>query len=135
MADERNKPGLTPEEVKSLAPAQKAARGAYGALIGRVSVLLFPKGPSPEARPGSGLLLATGQGTPFLLTARHLLEETKSLSALAVPDRCRRAEGARAEGGAHVSKQTESVRSRWPARRSFSQLAEADSPGRRDSSR
>jgi hypothetical protein len=82
MADERNKPGLTPDEVKSRAPAQKAARGAYSALIGRVSVLVFPEGPRGSS--GTGLLLATGQGTPFLLTARHLLEGGELLSTLAV---------------------------------------------------
>jgi hypothetical protein len=59
---------------------QRAARDAYTALIGRVSVLVLAGGARPlaELEPSSGVLLATPGGIPYLLTAAHVVQSDRS---------------------------------------------------------
>ena len=74
--------GLARADIES--ESQRSARDAYMALIGRVLVFLLPKGPSPDARPGSAIILSTSKGVPFLLSARHMFEDRGDCSAMSI---------------------------------------------------
>jgi hypothetical protein len=75
---------LTPLEVESLSDHQKSARQAYSALIARVSVFVLAEGPRPDAETGSGLLLSTRKGVPFLLSARHVFEHVRDPAGMTI---------------------------------------------------
>jgi len=71
---ERRRP-LTPEEAATLSDGQTWAREAYSTFIHQSTALLLPRGEQSLDEAGTGLLLLTANGTPFVLTARHLVEE------------------------------------------------------------
>lgn len=66
------------EEVReSFSDRQRHGREACAALIGRCTVFVVPGEPKShqEFQPGTGVLLATPRGTPYLLTAAHVVED------------------------------------------------------------
>jgi hypothetical protein len=73
---------LTEIERESLRAPQQMARQAYTALISRVSVVVLPNRSACSV--GSGVLLSTHSGTPFVLTARHLFEAVEGCGSLAI---------------------------------------------------
>jgi hypothetical protein len=84
MPSDPSKPRtLTDAERATFSDTQRSAREAYTSLISRVSVMVFPRG-LEDGTAGSGLLLITPSGTPFLLTARHLFEHMEDAPELAL---------------------------------------------------
>jgi hypothetical protein len=75
---------LTVEEAATLSDGQAWAREAYTSFIHRTTALLFPLGERSLDQAGTGLILATTHGTPFLLTARHLVEKSRDCAVAAV---------------------------------------------------
>ncbi len=75
MNGQRAGSDLTKTEQTSLRELHESLLAAYTAQISSVTVWALPKG-LRENSPGTGLLLKTRLGTPFLLTARHLFEKT-----------------------------------------------------------
>lgn len=73
---------LSEAERESLREPQRIAREAYTSLISRVSVVILPERSARSV--GSGVLLSTRRGTPFVLTARHLFEAVDSCGSLAI---------------------------------------------------
>src|ERR1017187_2614109 len=82
-AVERIRP-LTPEEAATLSDGQTWAREAYSTFIHRSTVLLLPLGEQSLDDTGTGLLLLTAHGTPFVLTARHIVEEFGDCATAAI---------------------------------------------------
>lgn len=88
--DVNNLPAVSPRKPTV---AEARAREACEALLGRASVMVFPLGMGDGKPNGSGVVLATPSGTPYLLSASHVFEN-ESCSSLIVANQhveCRNA--------------------------------------------